>query len=1308
MSRIEKLSILGVRSFGTLGQETIAFNTPLTLIVGYNGSGKTTIIECLKYATTGELPPNSKGGAFVHDPDLAGEKEVRGQIKLSFRSTIGEPYVITRNIQVIVKNSKKTFHALEGSLLLRNSGERTSISSRVGGLDELVPSKLGVSSAVLDSVIFCHQDESLWPMSEPGTLKKRFDEIFDASKYAKVIDNLKVLRKRKGDDLKLLVVQEANDKANKERADKVDREMDKLTREIEESRAEAHRLWDQMAEEQTRATEKKKQANSFLDIVHDLKNKRERLEFKKEAIEELQSRIGEMPDSDAVLSGILDEYEKTTERTICDRDRKANQLRELQAELRSVRGNHTSKVTEQGKHQSDKEKYEHQLVTRSEIVQEAAHRHGIRGYDDELDDERIGVFCDRIQKTFNDKKRELERLQHDNAAEIDQKAGVIAELEARKASLAKDRTSAAERNKAVGKDIAVAQSELSSLNVDEGAEAILQTEVQELESRIEAAKADERAADSDARIESVQDDISKLENQATRLNQELVECTRLSSERAQLDLRKKQIAERRRDLDALKGIWAEQLSGAVGGSWEPDTIEAQFKSAIKQQNALVADCREKKDKAQQEYKQLEYKLTATRDKKAKSSEEMERCKSAVIQALKDVDAEDLVVEAYEEEVASIEKTLGEAELDLELFESMKKFYLKAEEHATKQNKCTLCSRSFGSDDASRSKLLKKITDRVSDKEKDLYSQSAAERKKELSILRKVRQQYDTYRRLGAELPPLAKEVDELIAQKERLDRRLEDYDDAYIKAEERYQEVESLRKCVMQISQTHRDIIDSEAYVERSQQSSSVVVRSPDEINAEQTTCSAQTRSAHTNLKMLTMEKQRLKDVVTQLEHEKHEVRHKISKVALEFARKKTLQDAIRRHKEEQNRLREAMQSAKSGEEAIIPEISAARAALDEVRSRGREKEKKLADERDSIANTVRELKMINTDIQEYLDRGGASNLAANQRSIAALEAAMAKLENDMKDLTDQISKLNKEIDNSDAKRRNIADNLTYRKNLRERSALEREIRELESRRAQEDYDRLIQEADLLEMKKSKLNANRERLMGMMSSKDGELRRLEQEYNIDLKDARARYKESHVKVEITRAAMDDLRRGMIALENAILRYHALKMEEVNRSIAELWQSTYQGTDIDTIQIRSSMEFSKDGNRKTYNYRVCMVKNDTEMDMRGRCSAGQKVLASIIIRLALAESFGINCGMIALDEPTTNLDSDNIRSLAESLHAIIKARESQSNLQLIVITHDEEFLKHMQCSDFCDDFFRVRRDERQNSVIVRESITRITE
>ena len=44
----------------------------------------------------------------------------------------------------------------------------------------------------------------------------------------------------------------------------------------------------------------------------------------------------------------------------------------------------------------------------------------------------------------------------------------------------------------------------------------------------------------------------------------------------------------------------------------------------------------------------------------------------------------------------------------------------------------------------------------------------------------------------------------------------------------------------------------------------------------------------------------------------------------------------------------------------------------------------------------------------------------------------------------------------------------------------------------------------------------------------------------------------------------------------------------------------------------------------------------------------QILASLIIRLALAEAFCINCGILALDEPTTNLDEDNIESLAQSL------------------------------------------------------------
>jgi DNA repair protein RAD50 len=156
------------------------------------------------------------------------------------------------------------------------------------------------------------------------------------------------------------------------------------------------------------------------------------------------------------------------------------------------------------------------------------------------------------------------------------------------------------------------------------------------------------------------------------------------------------------------------------------------------------------------------------------------------------------------------------------------------------------------------------------------------------------------------------------------------------------------------------------------------------------------------------------------------------------------------------------------------------------------------------------------------------------------------------------------------------------------------------------------------------LEAKKGPIMGALTAKDQELQRYIAEWEIDYKDAAEKYRETHLKLEVTKAACDDLGKYGSALDSAIMQYHATKMEAINNIATELWQRTYQGTDVDGILIRSDAETVK-ANR-TYNYRVVMVKGEVEMDMRGRCSAGQKVLACIIIRLALAECFGVNCGV----------------------------------------------------------------------------------
>jgi DNA repair protein RAD50 len=104
----------------------------------------------------------------------------------------------------------------------------------------------------------------------------------------------------------------------------------------------------------------------------------------------------------------------------------------------------------------------------------------------------------------------------------------------------------------------------------------------------------------------------------------------------------------------------------------------------------------------------------------------------------------------------------------------------------------------------------------------------------------------------------------------------------------------------------------------------------------------------------------------------------------------------------------------------------------------------------------------------------------------------------------------------------------------------------------------------------------------------------------------------------------------------------------------------------------------------------------------------QVLASLLIRMALAESFCITCSMIALDEPTTNLDVANSSALAQALRSIIDlrqhaARDGQRPFQLIVITHDEQFATQLGSREYCSFLTRVTKDENHNSRLEPEMI-----
>ncbi|ETS82001.1 hypothetical protein PFICI_07003 [Pestalotiopsis fici W106-1] len=1309
MSKIDKLSIKGVRSFDPHISQTLQFHTPLTLIVGYNGSGKTTIIECLKYATTGELPPNSKGGAFIHDPKLLAQADVLAQVKLKFLTPPDATHVVNRSLQLTLKKTTRSVKTIENSMETRRLGERSSITAKNIDINSLVPKTLGVAPAILEFVIFCHQDESLWPMSEPATLKKRFDEIFEAQKYTKAIDNLKVIRKKKGEELNRWKTEEAHCKTNKEKAERAQRkseqlvvEIDRLHKDIDEKKREI----EQVSQE---AKEKHEQANSFLDIVNDLRNKESQLRTRKEHIEELRQSIEELKESDAWLEDTLAQYEAKVARYEQEYKENQTQYGEHRKDLEATRRSLAAKMSEQGRLQSDKERYERQLESRVELVHGAAQTHSIRGFDGDLDDRQVKQFVERIQKMLSDKKRELELVQRENAEEQDKKIAIITDLEGQKLSWAQERQSAKNGIGDLEKKSNRTQTQLSSIDVDEGSKAVLDASFGEISQNLQKAVAELQTSDIDVKIQQENENLIKAEAENDRLGRELVECTRLAQDRAQLDLRTKELAEKKRKLDTLKNTWSEKISSILGATWNSDTIDKDFQQILQNKAKILQDATRVRDDAIQNHKQVQYALSGAKDKTKKREAELENSKKAVQDALRDVFPDEAaLIEDLPEKIEQLEETILDLEKEVSLFDEMKSFYGKCQKTMTKNNKCLLCDRVFSAV-SEKSKLAQRIADALDDSHKVNAQRDLAEHEEELGKLRLVRPQFENYIKLCAEKPALDKELQDLKGQEEKLVAILEEKDHVVRAKSEERQDVESMSKTVSEISHTHRDIVEAEAQVERivSQQQSGGAIRSPDEIRELQDACNEQMRASKNKVNKYQGDKQRMRDTVNRFELEKAQLQNKVNSATQQLERKKDFQNQLQSIRDDISNQRATIQKADEELAAIEPQISKARAIRDDVIHRGRDKEMKKANERDELAGSVSELKMVEGDIRDYLDRGGPANIATNERAIQGLNQTVQRIEGDMADLTERTNKLKAEISDSGRRKKNISDNLNYRKNLRLIETLKEEIRGLRSRNASEDYDRLMDESRLLDNLSNRYNSECGSLIGMAKSKDLELAGLMADFETEYKDANDQYRKAHIMVETTKAAMEDLHNYNTALDHAIMQYHTLKMDEVNTIAQELWREVYQGTDIDTIMIRSESE-SSSTSRRAYNYRVAMIKNGTEMDMRGRCSAGQKVLACIIIRLALAESFGTNCGLIALDEPTTNLDSDNIEALARSLHDLIDKRKGQSNFQLIIITHDENFLRHMRCSDFTDTFYRVKRDVNQKSTISNESILRIDE
>ncbi|EPX73917.1 DNA repair protein Rad50 [Schizosaccharomyces octosporus yFS286] len=1285
MSCIDKMSIMGIRSFDSRSRESIQFFSPLTLIVGQNGSGKTTIIECLKYAATGILPPNTKGGAFIHDPKLCGEKEVLAQVKLAFKNTNQIRMICTRSLQLLVKKTTRQQKTLDGQLLIVNDGERSTISNRCAELDLQVPLSLGVSRALLDYVIFCHQEESFWPLSEPSNLKKRFDEIFESMKYAKALEQLKNVRRDQENQIKVDQANLVHFRSDKERAEKIRlqlhgsqkrisfinhriEELDQKISHTAKLQDELFRSTEEFEQKEVAISQYENHCTFLASSIDDLKLHMIEMNNTTDDLENMSANFNEQVETEQKLLLELENNKSSTEIRLSENRKR---MEDLSANLGRAEGELAS--------------LERTKRRKGETLENIASLHG---FSERNENEIITKYLEYLDTNMSENKKDLQQIR-------DKRKEKSARIEGLKAHEMYLQKTIAGLEDSIGnnqKTISFIQSRIEDLRHMAQTRDLLSEELKRGEKELQDARKIYEDNEWNKKIDKerteIRDTERELEN-LTSLSDKLHDNANIYSKLQLLvETREKLMANVEEARKYFKQRYFELTALDIH---TVDEFYENLDASLQKSQVAIDELKKKLNSANATVVELEYKYSTYREELFQlESRNSEKAQLSQYQSVN--------LDEHNENIHKLDTRIEDSKRTAHSLQFGISFYEKAIQMSDSHHACQLCQRMFENDEeAAFVEHCRAMIENIPGKLLDVNQQleSLHEERKALSdvipLIQEARSIKSSIKEKSDILTITEQQLESAKEQAASLDLELKD-------VSKKHQSFESLNLKLKDIDRLNEETEKCKMHISdlQAQLSPSLKELDINQIGLERKKMAEMNKTSKKNLETILNEETKQKRELDNLNIANKEREVKFSDLKLKINELHQLEVEVKNCDEKKAKLLGDLEDAKQSCEEQRPlfnRLNDDMLSLESNLEKLEEKSRTLLQTKNGFLQQVQDWnRELQIDIQFELDR-----------LVKEKDGLYRTVEYDLSELnsiTQKIKSIQERLADLRSRERNISDNLRLRRlHSQFLEALENK-NSLIAQQAKTNRQAFRDKMESLKIQYGALNAERAGLLGECRQLDSGVNQLTQDLNLEYKDSDERYRRQLIKTRTTDKANDDIGKYAKALDIAIMQLHSLKMNEINRIVDELWKQTYCGTDIDTILIRSDAEGK--GNR-SYNYRVCMVKGDAELDMRGRCSAGQKVLACIIIRLALAECLGVNCGILALDEPTTNLDEDNIISLAKSLSKIVEFRRRQANFQLIIITHDEQFIRLVNTDAYCGYYYKVKRDANQNSIIVRETM-----
>ncbi|CAG7880445.1 unnamed protein product [Brassica rapa] len=1344
MSTVDKMLIKGIRSFDPENKNVITFFRPLTLIVGSNGAGKTTIIECLKVSCTGELPPNARSGhSFIHDPKVAGETETKAQIKLRFKTAAGKDVVCIRSFQLTQKASKMEYKAIESVLQTINphTGEKVCLSYRCADMDREIPALMGVSKAILENVIFVHQDESNWPLQDPSTLKKKFDDIFSATRYTKALEVIKKLHKDQAQEIKTYKLKLENLQTLKDAAYKacwiftysVGYSYDmKLPMQLRESIAQDQERTEsskaQMSELESSIQKVDAEVHNKEMMLKDLRKLQDQVSRKtaerSTLFKEQQRQYAALPEENEDTMEELKEWKSKFEERIALLETKIRKMeRELDDTATTISSLHNAKTNymlEISKLQTEAEAHMLLKNERDASIQNIFSNHNLGNVPSTpFSTDVVLNLTNRIKSRLGEFEMDLLDKKKSNETALSTAWDCYMDASDRWKSIEAQKRAKDDIKTGISKRIEEKEIERDSFEFEISNVDVKQIDERENLVQVELERKSKQNSESgfESKIEQKQHEIYSMEHKIKTLNRERDVMAGDAEDRVKLSLKKTELENLKKKHKKIIDESKDKIRGVLKGrlplekDMKKEIVQALRSSVEREYDDLSLKSRE----AEKEVNMLQMKIQEVNNSLSKHHKDTESRKRYIESKLQALKQESFTIDAYPRLLDSAKDKRDYHKSKYNMATGLRQMFEPFEQVAREHHFCPCCERTFSAQEEDN--FVKKQRAKASTTG-DHVKALAAESSNADSIfqqLDKLRSVFEEYTKLTDEIIPLAeKSLQEFT---EELEQKSEALDDvlaisAQIKSEK--ESVEALVQPLENADRLFQEIVSNQKQIEDLEYKLDFRghgVKTMQEIQSELSSLQSTKDKLHDELEKLRDEQIYMERDISCLQARWHALREEKAKAANLLRDVTKTEEDLERLAEEKSQLDLDVKHLTEAVGPLAKEKEQLLSVYNDIKVKRNQEYEELAEKKRNYQQEVEALLKANSKINEYNDLKKGERLNDIQEKQRAAESQLQSSESRRNEIVAELSKSKDLMRNQDQLRRNIEDNLNYRTTKAAVEVLTREIESLEEQilnfggipAVEAEIVKILRERERL---LSELNRCRGTVSVYQSSISKNKVELKQ---TQYKDIDKRHFDQLIQLKTTEMANKDLDRYYNALDKALMRFHTMKMEEINKIIRELWQQTYRGQDIDYIRIHSD---SEGAGTRSYSYKVLMQTGDTELEMRGRCSAGQKatghflplqVLASLIIRLALAETFCLNCGILALDEPTTNLDGPNSESLAGALLRIMEDRKGQENFQLIVITHDERFAQMIGQRQHAEKYYRIAKDDMQHSIIETQEI-----